>query len=187
MTQRSPGQPDSFALLVARLREKGPDAAQLLETQYRERLLKFCWGYLGDHEEAEDAVQEICFKVLQVGQVPDGFRPWLFRIARNQCLNMVRARARRVDRQHLPTGSLWDAATTGQLTVLMRHETEAELRRAVDGLPEDQREALRLRYVENLSRAEIAEILEVSESVVKSRLFEGLQTLRQIAAQKKNS
>ena len=49
-------------------------------------------------------------------------------------------------------------------------------------LTDEQREVLRLRYVENLSRGEIAEILDQPESLVKSRLFEGLKRLREEAA-----
>ena len=49
-------------------------------------------------------------------------------------------------------------------------------------LSEAQREAIRLRYVEDLSRAEIAEVLDLPESVVKSRLFESLKKLREQAS-----
>ena len=50
------------------------------------------------------------------------------------------------------------------------------------GLEESQREVLRLRYVEDLSRLEIAEVLDIPESVVKSRIFEGLKKLREHAS-----
>jgi len=52
----------------------------------------------------------------------------------------------------------------------------------VQSLEESQREVLRLRYVEDLSRTEIAEVLDIPESVVKSRIFEGLEKLREQAS-----
>jgi len=165
--------------LVACLRSGDPSALEKLESRYRARLVKFCWGYLGNMEEAEDAVQEVFFKVFQAPTVPDLFRAWLYRISRNQCLNMLRTRARRVECEALPEASDLDAVLTGQLTGMVRDETRKSLSEAVARLSEPQREALRLRYVENLSRAEIAEVLEVLEPVVKSRIFEGLQQLRQ--------
>ena len=50
---------DLTPTLVAGLREGDPEAGKLLNTLYRERLIRFCWGYLGAIDEAEDAVQEI--------------------------------------------------------------------------------------------------------------------------------
>lgn len=165
--------------LVQLLRDGDALAMSAFESLFRNRLVEFCWGYLGTVDEAEDAVQEVSYKVFEAKLIPDTFRPWLYRIARNQCLNMLRARDRRADRHMLPAASQLDAALTGQLTGLVREESQARLAEAVGKLPLSLREALRLRYVENLSRPEIADVLEVSESVVKSRLFEGLQRLRQ--------
>ena len=61
----------------------------------------------------------------------------------------------------------------------MNKELQSRVSELVQGLPDAQRETLRLRYVEGLSRAEIAEVIETTESVVKSRLFEGLKKLRE--------
>ncbi|MCO6438807.1 MAG: sigma-70 family RNA polymerase sigma factor [Phycisphaerae bacterium] len=166
------------AELVEQLRSGGAQAAPIFDRQYRESLVRFCWGYLGDIADAEDAVQEIAFKVLTAENIPDRFRPWLYRVARNHCLNLLRDRARRRDRFELPTDARVRASMTGNLTRLVRDEDKRIVIELVQRLPESQREVLRLRYVEGLSRAEIAEVLELSESVVKSRLFEGLQRLR---------
>lgn len=166
-------------MLVERLRRGDPAAMGILQSRYRARLVQFCWGYLEDIEEAEDAVQDVFCKVLEAAVIPDQFRPWVYRVARNHCLNLLRSRARRVDRAAIPAASQVGAALTGQLTGMVRDEARAKVISAVAQLPESVREALRLRYVENLSRAEIAEILEVPESQVKSRLFEGLQKLRE--------
>ena len=90
----------------------------------------------------------------------------------------TRLSIRRREAQELPAASFLEAALTGQLTGLVRDEQRQRLRELLAGLSEEHREVLRLRYVEELSRAEIAGILELPESVVKSRLFEGLKKLR---------
>lgn len=164
--------------LVIRLREGEAGAGELLNQLYRDAIYRFCWGYLGNSEAAEDAVQDVCFKVINSSEIPDNFRPWLYRIARNHCLNLLRGRRRRRDAGSLPTDSGVAESRTGQLTRLAKKESTLRLYELIGSLSNSQQEVLRLRYVEGLSRAEVAEILEIPESVVKSRLFEGLKKLR---------
>jgi RNA polymerase sigma-70 factor (ECF subfamily) len=169
---------DSTRSLVAKLRSGDGDAGVLLDRLYRQALVRFCWGYLGRIEEAEDAAQDICYKVLRAESIPDAFRPWVYKAARNHCLNLLRGLARRKDAEELPAASQVFEALTGNLTRLVRREQHSRLADLVRSLPESQREVLRLRYVEDLARSEIAEVLEIPESLVKSRLFEGLKRLR---------
>jgi RNA polymerase sigma-70 factor (ECF subfamily) len=170
---------DGFSIALAgRLRAGDQAAVHDLHARYRDALVRFCWGYMGNIEEAEDAVQEIFYKVMSTPDVPDFFRPWLYKVARNHCLNALRERAARHDRAALPAASQVYLALTGNLTRLVRDEQQAKLVECVQRLPDTHREVLRLRYVEELSRAEIAEVLELPEPLVKSRIFEGLKKLR---------
>jgi RNA polymerase sigma-70 factor (ECF subfamily) len=161
------------------LRQGDLDVAAL-DALYRESLIRFCWGYLGNIEEAEDAVQEITYKILRAKNVPDSLRPWIYRIARNHCLNLIRSRSRRKDRGAMPEPSRIDAALTGHLTKLVKEELKDHVAQMLQSLSDAQREVLRLRYVEDLNKSEIAEVLEMPESVVKSRLFEGMKKLREL-------
>jgi len=165
--------------LVARLRAGEAEAGNLLDRLYREAMIRFCWGHLGNLEEAEDAVQEVFRKVLEAKQVPDRFRPWLYKIALNYCRNVRRAMARRRDNAVLPPSSRIGAGSTGISTRLGDAELRSRINHLVNALPTAYREVLRLRYAEGLSRAEIAEVLEIPESVVKSRLFQGVKKLRE--------
>ncbi len=173
---------DATTALIERLRRKDQNAGAELNRLYREALMRFCWGYLGRIEEAEDAVQDVTCKVLSASDVPDDFRPWLYKITRNHCLNLLRQRAYRKDAQNLPGVSQVYEALTGQLTRMVKDEARSRLTEMVQALDESQREVLRLRYVEDLSRTEIAAVLDIPESVVKSRIFEGLKKLREHAA-----
>ena len=94
-------------------------------------------------EEAEDAVQDISFKVLSAADIPDAFRPWLYKITRNHCLNVLRQRARHKDGQALPGVSQVYEALTGQLTQLVRNEARSKLAEMVQSLEESQRSAMR--------------------------------------------
>lgn len=165
--------------LIERLRAGDGEAGQLLDSSYRAAMLRFCRGYLGSAEEAEDAIQEIFCKVLATTQVPENFRAWLYRIARNHCLNLIRTRKRRRTDDDLPPDTQLHDEQTGNLTRLIRIEQHQRLADLLAMLSSSQREALRLRYTEGLSRAEVAEVLELPESVVKSRLFEGIKALRE--------
>lgn len=172
---------EATTILVSRLRDKDSAAAAELHRLYRDALVRFCWGYLGRLEEAEDASSEVLYKVLAAEEVPDAFRPWLYKIARNHCINLIRQRAHRKDIAAMPSASRIPDSITGNLTRMVREEMRTKLSEFVHSLPEAQQEVLRLRYVENLSRLEIAEVLDIPEPVVKSRLFEGMKTLRDYA------
>ncbi len=175
---RIPTNTDLTPTLIGHLRDGNADAADLLERIYREKLICFCLGYLRRRDEAEDVVQEVFYRVLTSVTVPENFRAWIYKICRNRCLDLVRSRGRRRDNDSLPDPSRLDAELTGYLTQMVRGEQWDALRRLVASLPADQREVLHLRYAEGLSRAEIAEVLEIDEKLVKSRLYHGMEKLR---------
>jgi RNA polymerase sigma-70 factor (ECF subfamily) len=174
--ERSPA--DLTPSLVIELREGKASAAKLLDRLYRSRLTRFCLGYLGRWEEAEDVVQEVFYKVIQDGVVPDRFRPWIYEICRNQCVDRLRKQNRRLDDQPLPRSSFINGQLTGNLTRLVKGEKRAMLLKRLGSLPNEQREVLLLRYTEGLSRAEIAEVLDIPEKLVKHRIYNGLERLR---------
>lgn len=171
--------------LVVKLRDGDEHAGRMLASLYHDAILRFCWGYLGRREDAEDACQEVFWRVLRADEVPDNFRAWLYRIARNYCLNVIRDRGRREEKvgANLPTEPGEVRMITGNLTRLVRGEHQARMIDLIQQLPETQREILRLRYTEGLSRAEVAQILDLPESIVKSRLFEGVKRLRELASE----
>lgn len=170
---------DLTASLVRELRAGSPEAGRAVDRLYREAIVRLARGYLGDDAEAEDAAQEVFLRVLTADTVPDRFRPWIYRVARNHCLNRVRSRRRRRDGARLPTAADFELSRTGPLSRLVKEEDAANLAARLAALPEDRHELLRLRYAEGLSRREIAEVLELTESVVKSRLFEAVKWLRE--------
>ena len=170
------------SVLVRSLRQGDQDAGARLHARFAAALERFCWGYLRDAGEAEDAVQEIHCKVLATKDIPDSFRPWIYRIARNYCLNVLRAKARRMEGGALPRDSQLYVHHTGHLTRMANQEIGARVTEAMWSLDEKYREILDLRYTEGLSRKEIAKVLDIPERLVKTRLFNGIARLREEAA-----
>lgn len=161
----------------ARLAAGDAGAWAEVEAAYRGDLVRFALGYLGDVAAAEDAAQETFVRALSSGSAPEAVRPWLYRIARNLCLNTLRSRRVRSE-ERLPTRAPFHESVVGHLTRLVAREDVHGLREELERLSLEHREVLGLRYGEDLSRAEIAEVLDLAPSVVKSRLYEATKVLR---------
>ena len=148
-------------------------------TEFRPAIVRYAFGYLGDAAAAEDAAQDVLMKALGAKSVPDNVRPWLYRIARNHCLNLLR-NARVRGEEALPERPTFADPATGHLSHLVRLENQAALVARVASLSHDHREVLDLRYGEDLSRDEIAHVLDLPPSAVKSRLYEAMKRLRDV-------
>jgi RNA polymerase sigma factor (sigma-70 family) len=158
------------ASLVEALRGGNDAAFEILINRYRTRLLAYCQHMLGSREDAEDVLQEV-FTAAHSAMLADAreinARPWLYRIARNRCLNHLRKPV--ADGQDsmdvLPHAN---GATTAELA--QEREQLREIVADVRNLPETQRTALVLREIDDLSYDEIAVAMETTTSAVKSLL-----------------
>jgi RNA polymerase sigma factor (sigma-70 family) len=168
--------------LVARLRQGRHSAFETLAARYQSRLLWFCWKILGSKEDAEDALQDVfaaAFRALLADEREIQVRPWLYRIARNRCINELR-RARTVgvdalDDQH--------AAKGGTLVEkLVSRQQFRELVDDVHALPDTQRTALLLREIDGFAYQQIATAMDTTVSGVKSLLVRARAGLRDSSA-----
>ncbi len=147
---------------------------------------RFVRRLIGDTPEAEDAIQDtfVSFYMHMDRIEPvENLRPYIFRIARNRCYDMLRRQGRY---DHL---SLDDEPTNVRVSFSL-HEKDMpedtahwllllmEVQQAMELLPENQRQAIILYAEEEMSYAEIAEVMEVSIGTVKSRLFHAKAKLR---------
>jgi RNA polymerase sigma-70 factor (ECF subfamily) len=172
-------------LVEAALRD--PARFDALYRKYLAQVYSYAFYELGDHHDAEDATERTF--LLALGALPrfeerarpaDGegastFRVWLFQVARN-----VVANARRTRRRHPETGL--DAATTVPAPLdleagMSRRDEAVEAWAAVGRLPDDRRRALVLRFVEEMSTAEIAGVLGRSEGAVRVLIHRGLRAV----------
>ncbi len=160
--------------LVALLRAGDESAFEAIYDRYQRQLLSFCRHMLGSREEAEDALQQ-AFMSAHAGLLRDQrsihLRAWLFTIARNQCLSALRAR-----REH---ASIDDAepSVDGLAPAVAQREDLRELLRDVSRLPDDQRAALLLSELGDLSHEEIGGVLDCPKEKVKALVFQARSSL----------
>lgn len=171
----------SLLALLEGMRAGDGEAGEQLQARTRASLLRFARRLLGSEHDGEDAVQEAYMRMRTSDVVPTSFRSWSLRILRNICLNRLRALGSGPAVQPFATRLELPADQTGALTRLLHSEDQADLQRSLARLSAAQYEVLTLRYLEGLSRGEIAAVLELSESTVKSRLFEAVESLRRRA------
>jgi len=166
------------ARLVARVRGGDEQAFEAVFDRYHRQLLAFCRHMLGNREEAEDAVQHVfvsAHRHLVSGddRVVD-LRPWLYAIARNRCLSLLRAR-----RESVPLDDVPEPSADG-LAVAQEVEQREDLKDVLADLtrlPEDQRAALVLSELGALSHEEVADVLGVRRDKVKALVFQARESL----------
>src|SRR4051794_29854665 len=140
-------------------------------------LFGFCRHMLGSREEAEDALQQVfvaAYRELQAGREPEHLRAWLYAIARNRCVSMLRAR-----RDDLAAAAAPEPSTDGFAVAaeVERREELEELLGDLARLPEEQRAALVLAELGDLAHDEIAEALGVRRDKVKALIFQAREAL----------
>lgn len=170
----------SDAELVAALRKQRDGAADELYRRYWTPIQRFCRNTLHDEDRGEDVAQETFAKLLSENQLPNGeLKPWLYRLARNRCLDLLRRHQRSpTDHHRIVTGFDHAKSTAGPRTRLAREEKRRLIREIIDAMPEDYRSVLMLKHFEGLSRAEIAVVLEITEVAVKGRLARASEQLQ---------
>lgn len=154
--------------LVAELRNGNRAAFEALYDRHHRGLVSFCWHMLGSQQEAEDAVQQSFLSAYHHIVTRDQHlevKAWLYKIARNRCLSVLRAR------REQPS----DAIEASGPPLGEEAEQRAELRELLADLrevPEEQRAALVLSELRGLSHAEIGGVLGCDTSRVKSLVFQ---------------
>ncbi len=159
-------------------------AFESLYDRYSAAVFGVALKMLGDREVAEDAVQEIFWRVwrrLASFDRSRAFAPWLFGIAHNYCIDELRRRKVRPqpvyeDDDHPILSDIPDDVDVGEAAALA--DQRRILREALEQLPEEQRQALLLAYYGGLTQQEIAARLGNPLGTVKTRMRLGLQKLR---------
>ena len=156
--------------LIAMARAGNPGAFETIVDRYQGRLLGFCRQMLGSTEDAEDVLQEVfvnAYKAMLADEREINLRPWLYRIARNRCLNHLRKPT--ADAQEsMDMVPEVEAASTAER--VHNREEFRQLLADVNKLPETQRTALLLREMDALSYEEIAAAMDTTVPSVKSLL-----------------
>ena len=178
--------------LIIRLQKKDDDAWRELVNRYYDRLIHFCGRFVRSQDEAKDLVHDTFFRAMgHISQFNvdryDTIQPWLWQIAKTTTLKYIRYR--KVREEDWQDVRLTQSHTTMTILKIMDSRpgprtkaSEADKYRVVfeflDNLSEKFREVLLLHYMDGLTRKQIAELLDIPENTVKSRLRIALQKLR---------
>ena len=159
--------------LVALVRAGNERAFEVLYDRHHRGVLGFCRHMLGSADEAEDALQQAFLSahgdlLRDVKEIR--FKPWLYTIARNRCLSILRARREQTsDEIEVAVDRLSD-------DVAQRADLQ-DLLRDLAQLPDRQRAALVLSELGDLSHAEVADVVQCEASQVKSLVFQARSSL----------
>ena len=173
-----------------------PEAFDRFVEHFRTKIFHYSWLMCGQREDAEEVAQETLLKVFENFEdlrEPERVRPWVFRIAKNACL-MKRRKSVFAPSQELSLDDFipamdhegghaklqiadWSRLPDRQV---LQSELKQVLDRAIGALPVNYRSVILLRDVEELSTAETAQILDLTEDVVKTRLHRARLAVRQM-------
>ena len=173
------------AKIARGLREGDMQLVADLVERCQHRLVRYLLYLTGRREYAEDLAQETWVRVLQRGSQYNGrqrFDPWLFAIARNLAIDYLRQKRKAVQTASLPDDRdeilLVSSSGPSPFEAAARSEDAIRLAGQLQILSPLYREALLLRFQEDLSLAEIAQVLGAPLTTVTSRIYRGLAELR---------
>lgn len=167
--------------------EGDQDAFAELVYAFQDSVYNLCYRMLSDRGEAEDAAQETFLRAylnLQRYDPARSFKTWLLTIASNHCIDRIRRRRMTwlsIEDDPLPALTLSSDEPEPE-DASIKEEQSREIQALLQELNPDYRAAVALRYWYDYSYTEIADILDTTESAIKSRLFRA----RQILAEKIN-
>jgi RNA polymerase sigma-70 factor (ECF subfamily) len=181
------GQSDldlSDTQLIERTLGGEPDAFNLLVRRWERHIYGLTLRMLGRDDEARDATQETfisAYRNLSKFRGEAKFSSWIYRIALNICNTRLRGRSRNVvslDEQREATGFELTADTEDLGSNIQQEQVTRAVRRALQGLPAEMRQVIVMKEYEGLKFSEIADILGLPVSTVKTRMYTGLSELK---------
>ena len=176
--------------LMLKVKRGDREAFGLLVHRYRKPLINFIYRFTTNPGESEDLAQEVFIKAFQSApkyEPKAAFSTWLYRIATNVTLNYLRDHKPRLSRsldsdlegeEGAPRPEIRDTRALVDAQ-LMERERVIQIRQALASLPQNQRLAVVLTKYQELSLKDTGEILNCSETAVKSLIFRAYTTLRE--------
>ena len=173
--------------IIKRVQDGDSDAFSSLVVKYHRGVYNLAYRYTGNQEDAMDVTQETflrAYRNIDSFQLGKPFKPWIFRIARNVCIDRGRKLGRSLPEESLEGNVITQVRASSRLRVPSKCTTKRELREiledAIRQLDEGYRELIILFHLEGLSIKECSEITGLKGTVIKNRLYRGRQALRKI-------
>ena len=160
-----------------------PQWIQEVVARYERPLCQYAYRLTGNFEHARDAVQDTFLKLCREDILADDHTaPWLFRVCRNRCIDILRKEKPMQPLTDLQAAVLPDPGRSPAEETGLRESVSLLLRKLAQ-LPARQAEVIRLKFQQQMSYREIAQVTALSESNVGYLIHVGIQTLRQQSAQ----
>ncbi len=180
--------PDPDADLMLRVRDGDEDSFRVLLDKHRNSLVHFLYRMVQEQPVSEELAQEVFLRIYRsrASYEPTArFTTWMFRIATHLALNWLRDAKHERSQERLdedrssgmPARELPDRKLSVEQRMVYQARLQ-EVRDAIATLPEKQRAAVLMHKYEEMEYSQIAGVLEISESAVKSLLFRAYETLR---------
>ena len=179
MTQSAPSRMLSDATIARRAAGGHQRAFAAIFERYHQDLFRYCAAILGNAEDAHDAVQNTMLKVLRAlpGEERElKLKPWLYRIAHNEAIDMIRAR-----RDAVPIDAELLSGSDGPAEAVEARGRLRQLISDIAELPASQRGALVMREMSGLSYEQIGGALQTSAAVARQTTYEARLGLRQMS------
>jgi RNA polymerase sigma-70 factor (ECF subfamily) len=164
--------------LVRRVLAGQANEFRVLVDRYQQSIFRFATGLLGSREEAQDVTQEAFLagfaNLSSYDSSRAAFSTWLFSIARNRCINLLKRR------RPIAHNELDSIGSAPSVDPIVTRELSQQLDRALAALPAEQRSAFLLAEIEELPYDEIARIERTSLGTVKSRIHRAKQRLQSL-------
>jgi len=172
--------------LINRFLEGDEEAFEQLMKRYRARVTRMVGRIAGDRHEAEEILQEVfltVYRKLSQFEGKSSFSTWLYRVAVNAALMRIRSRKKTesVSLDGFPEemATTEDRGESGVYEHLITEQSLARIEKAIEPLPYDFKTVIILRDIEGFSSEETAEIMQLSNAAVKSRLHRARIFLRE--------
>lgn len=191
-----PGTPDTLmsdALLAQMTLDGNQQAFEILIRRYGTTLFNFIYRFLGDYDQASDILQQVSLRFYtSLPRLGTGepFKPWLFRVARNCCVDELRRRRRsaihfsqlEAENTEGDVLCLGDMPDPGLLPdeLVECQDLQQVLQQAIQSLPPKFRSVVLLRYISQLSFAEIGKTLDMPEATAKTYFHRAKMLLRRL-------
>lgn len=169
---------NTLQTLIEKIQKGDKNALEELSKIWYPNVYRYALRFTGKVEMAKE-VSQLTFvsitKNIKGLRETSSFTPWVFRIAANECRNLLRKQ-----KFHEPLEVIYSqkAIEKNPLEILERKEAIERVKKALLNIPEEQREVIILKEYEGLKFREIAKILDTSENTVKSRMYYGLNALK---------
>lgn len=175
-------------MLITQAKKGNIDAFETLVRKYQNSIYYLCRRMTGNHQSADDVSQDTFVKAyFALNSFKDGmnFFTWIRKIAVNNSLNFIKTSKREEPLGHSAENISGNSSLGQELPheMLQRNQTEQMFKKALKALPPDQKIVFILRVYENQSYREIAQVLDISEGTVMSRLSRARGKLRKSMAE----